>query len=113
MGVYFRGGAVYGYKVDVNAMPVLEDVDPYIGEQAWAIARRYGVKDAYEGDQMNGTIEEVVFYDEGNYFAGSMNGGNDEYGFFKVGGEEPSKELQELARDIEGEWGTYGFFTVY
>lgn len=112
MGVYFRGGAVYGYKVHVDDIPE-NDVDPHIGEQAYFIAKKYGVKEAYEGDQMNGTIEEVVFYDEGNYFAGDMGRRNDEYGFFKVGGTEPSEELQELARDIDGEWGTYGFFTVW
>lgn len=112
MGVYFRGGAVFGYKVHLDDIPD-NDVDPHISEQAYFIAKKYGVQECVEGDKMSDTSEpEVVFYDEGNYFAGSQTF-NEQYGFFKVGGTEPSEELQQLARDINGEWGTYGFFTVW
>lgn len=113
MGVYYRGGAVYGYKVNIDEIPDIEGVDPYYGEQAYALARMYGVKEASEGDNMNGTTPEVVFYDEGNYFAGNMGIGDDKFGFFKVGGTEPSEELQALADDYEGEWGCWAFFTVW
>ena len=111
MGVYYSGGVVYGYKVQI--------VDLYdrfgFDDPAYDAANHYGVDWAREGNfYAKEGASEVVFRTKGTENYISADSSSDGFGFKGVNELDTALDgnMEVLMTELDGELGIFAFASV-